>query len=60
MITIIGTEKETDCIIEQLACGACEYCIVRADCPGIRVKEPDDGKSCGEKIRRHIKIINKG
>lgn len=32
MITIIGTTEETDYIIEQLACGACEGCPGRAEC----------------------------
>lgn len=60
MITIIGTPEETDYIIEQLACGACEGCPGRAECRTIRVNEPDDGQSCGEVIRRHIKIVNEG
>lgn len=60
MITIIGTTEETDYIIEQLACGACEGCPGRAECRESREKdEPDDGQSCGEVIRRHIEIINR-
>lgn len=60
MITITGTPEETDYIIEQLACGACEGCPGRAECQGNgKKREPDEGQSCGEVIRRHIEIINR-
>lgn len=59
MITITGTAAETDYIIEQLACGACEGCPAQTECKGAGKRDKtDDGLSCGELIRRHIKIIN--
>ena len=59
MITIRGTTEETDYIIEQLACGACEGCPGRGECKKQRdTGEPDDGESCGEVIHRHINIEN--
>lgn len=59
MITITGTAAETDYIIEQLACGSCEGCPAQKECKGAGKREgTDDELSCGERIRRHIKIIN--
>ena len=59
MITIRGTTEETDYIVEQLACGACEGCPGRVECRKQRnTEEPDDGESCGEVIRRNINIEN--
>ena len=59
MITITGTVAETDYIIEQLACGSCEGCPAQAECKEVEKRDKtDDELSCGELIRRHIKIIN--
>lgn len=57
MITITGTVAEIDYIIEQLACGVCEGCPAAVGCRKSERWKPEDGQSCGEKIRRHIKII---
>lgn len=59
MIKIVGTEKETDYIIEQLACGTCESCPGHKECRGNKEeKGKGEMESCGETIRRHIEIIN--
>lgn len=59
MIKITGTERETDYIIEQLACGTCERCPGRKECQKNKAeKGKGEKESCGETIRRHIEIIN--
>lgn len=59
-MTIIGTEKETDYVIEQMAYGSCDGCPAYKTCKGEKRKkeyDKDNGESCGEAIRKHIKII---
>lgn len=59
MIRITGTEKETDYIIEQLACGTCEGCPGREICKENKTeKGKGEKESCGETIRKCIEIIN--
>ena len=59
MIRITGTEKETDYIIAQLACGTCEGCPGRKACKGNKTeKGKEEKESCGETIRKCIEIIN--
>lgn len=56
MITVIGAQQEIDYVVEQLACGSCEECPGRVECDTRRksAREPGEGESCGEVIRRHI------
>lgn len=62
MLKIIGTEEETDNVIEMMAlAGACNICPGAAECKAHKEEKPGDPweeLSCGEVIRHNVTIIN--
>jgi hypothetical protein len=66
MITITGTQEETDNVVEMMAlAGACDICPGAAECRQHRNDPEDDANqweqlSCGEVIRHNVKIEERG